>query len=52
MNEHLADAKEYEALKLKLMDAHNNDRPSYTANKQEYIDRIFLKAAEWRKETC
>jgi len=41
-------AKEYEALKLRLMQAHPHDRPAYTEGKSAFIKKILRGALTWR----
>lgn len=43
---HPAYAKEYEALKLKLLRSYADDRKKYTAGKQAFFDKIKLLAAQ------
>ena len=51
MNEHLKNAKEYEAFKIDLMNLYKNNRAMYTDSKTPYIMNIFRQAAEWRQHT-
>jgi GrpB-like predicted nucleotidyltransferase (UPF0157 family) len=49
MNAHPDKAKEYEALKIKLMNLYYNNRDIYTDSKASYIESIFIQAAEWKR---
>jgi len=42
-------AKEYAKLKKALAETFSSDRGSYTAGKQQLIDRLLLEAKEWRQ---
>lgn len=46
LRSHPAYAKEYEALKLKLLELYADDRKKYTAGKQAFFDKIKLLAAQ------
>lgn len=51
MNAHPDKAKEYETLKLNLMNQYHDNRSMYTSNKDSYIKNIFNLAAEWKQHT-
>ncbi len=42
-------AKEYEAVKLRLMNEHKHDRLTYTYGKSDYIQKALRDALTWRK---
>lgn len=44
LNNNIDEVKRYENLKLELIKLYPNDRPSYTAGKEEYIKSILQKA--------
>ena len=46
LRSHPTYAKEYEALKLKLLELYADDRKKYTAGKQAFFDKIKLLAAQ------
>lgn len=48
LNNDIDEAKRYEKLKLDLLKKFSNDRPSYTAGKDEYIKSIIKKAKKIR----
>lgn len=49
MNAHPDKAKEYETIKIDLMNSYAENRSRYTSSKQPYIDNIFIEAAEWKQ---
>ena len=51
LNTHIAAAKEYEAVKLRLAEQYPDDRIAYTDGKQEIIDRLLEEARAWRIES-
>lgn len=48
LNSHLDEAEQYNACKKKLALQFPDDRGSYTAGKQELIDRLLKEAYAWR----
>ncbi len=52
LNTHIAAAREYEEVKLRLAERYPDDRIAYTDGKQGVIDRLLDEAAEWRKKQC
>ena len=49
LNSHVEKAKEYSELKEKLARQYPEDRSAYTRGKNEFIEDILQRAAEWRK---
>ena len=49
MNAHFDKAKEYEAIKVNLMNLYHDNRTMYTRSKQSYIDHVFIQADEWKR---
>ena len=48
LNTHIAAAKEYEAVKLRLAEQYPDDRIAYTDGKQEVIDKLLAEARVWK----
>ena len=48
LNTHIAAAKEYEAVKLRLAEQYPDDRIAYTDGKQEVIDKLLAEAHVWK----
>ena len=48
LNTHIAAAKEYESVKLRLAKQYPDDRIAYTDGKQEVIDRLLEEARVWK----
>ena len=49
LNAHSQEAQEYASLKVELGEKFKDSRGEYTENKQAFIDRILLKAREWKR---
>ena len=50
LNTHIASAKEYEAVKLRLAGQYPDDRIAYTDGKQEVIDKLLAEARVWKNK--
>lgn len=50
LNTHIAAAKEYEAVKLRLAGQYPDDRIAYTDGKQEVIDKLLAEARVWKNK--
>lgn len=50
LNTHIAAAKEYEAVKLRLAEQYPDDRIAYTDGKQEVIDKLLAEARVWKSK--
>ena len=50
LNNNVAEAKNYEKLKVKLQKDNRNNRSGYTEKKEEPIIKIMQKAKEWKKQ--
>ena len=50
LNTHIAAAREYEAVKLRLAEQYPDDRIAYTDGKQEVIDRLLEEARVWKSK--
>ena len=50
LNTHIAAAKEYEAVKLRLAEQYPDDRIAYTDGKQEVIDKLLAEALVWKSK--
>ena len=50
LNTHIAAAKEYEAVKLRLAEQYPDDRIAYTDGKQEVINKLFAEARVWKRK--
>ena len=50
LNAHSEKAQEYSAIKEQLAKIYPNDRVAYTNAKNDFIEDILQKAAEWRKQ--
>ena len=50
LNTHIAAAKEYEAVKLRLAEQYPDDRIAYTDGKQEDIDRLLAEVRVWKSK--
>lgn len=50
LNTHIASAKEYEAVKLRLAEQYPDDRIAYTGGKQEVIDKLLAEARVWKNK--
>ena len=50
LNTHIASAKEYEAVKLRLAEQYPGDRIAYTGGKQEVIDKLLAEARVWKNK--
>ena len=50
LNTHIAAAKEYESVKLRLAKQYPDDRIAYTDGKQEVIDRLLEEARVWKSK--
>ena len=48
LNNNYNEAKNYENLKIKVMEKNKNNRAEYTKNKEEYLLKVFEKAKEWK----
>ena len=48
LNTHIAAAREYESVKLRLAEKYPDDRIAYTDGKQEVIDRLLVEARVWK----
>jgi GrpB-like predicted nucleotidyltransferase (UPF0157 family) len=49
LNFNHTEAKEYENLKITLMEKNKNNRAEYTKSKEKYLLNILEKAKEWKK---
>ena len=49
---HEAEMVEYEELKIKLAKKYKNDRKKYTANKNDFIQKVLKKAREEEEKLC
>ena len=50
LNTHIAAAKEYEQVKLRLAEQYPDDRIAYTDGKQEVIDKLLAEAYLWKRK--
>ena len=49
---HEAERVEYEELKIKLAKKYKNDRKKYTANKNDFIQKVLKRAREEEEKLC
>jgi GrpB-like predicted nucleotidyltransferase (UPF0157 family) len=49
LNNSYTEAKEYENLKVTLMENNRDNRIEYTKGKEEYLLKIFEKSKEWKR---